>query len=71
MPTQTGMHQNQYVPIRLGNECLCTVCDGINAKICRGMITVMALLKNSYSGRKICLICPILPNSFKSAIKLP
>ena len=51
------------LPIRLGNEFLCTVRDGINAKIFRGMITVKSLLKKSYSGRKICLICPTLPSS--------
>ena len=70
MPTPTRMHQNHYVPpIRLGNEFLCTVRDSIIAKIFRGMITVKSLLKKSYSGRKIFLICPILPNSLYNYFK--
>ena len=48
---ETHAHANRNAPksicppIRLGNEFLCTVHDGINAKIFRGMITVKSLLK--------------------------
>ena len=45
-------------PIRLGNEFLCTVRDGINAKIFRGMLTVKSLLKKSYACRKYVLYMP-------------